>query len=820
MTMADDSMPLPFDPYFQYQWYLYNTGQNNLPGDTSTGIIRTPGVDLNVVNVWDDYTGRGVRIGVLDDGIERTHPDLIGNFDSYPALDPAYNYELDGTPDLTNPETGHGMSVAGIIAARRNGSGVVGVAYDASVTSYNIFSSRALQDNAIFLDYMRRQAAFDISSNSWVYNNPFVDNPNSTLFSGYFAQSSQAIALAATQGRNGLGTVWVFAGGNNRQQGISSNYSNTTNSRHTIAVAAVDSKGRFASFSSWGSNLLVSAFGAHSIVTTDITGNSGYNFSSNPTPDLLDTNYTRTFGGTSSATPMVSGVVALMLEANPSLGYRDVQEILAYSARQTDSTNSDWRFNGARNWNGGGLHVNHNYGFGLVDALTAVRLAETWQTQRTAANERVVSGSSAPNRAIRDFSTTTDNITITSGLQIDRVEVDLNITHTFVRDLVVTLTSPDSTRSILLAQAPVQNANAYSGLPGQGLSFTFSSNFSWGEIGAGDWTLSVSDTAFGDAGILNNWSLRLYGDPITTDNTYIYTNEFGNFTDPNRRILTDTTGLDTINAAAITSNLVLNLTPGSTNSQLVGQPLTIDTNTAIENAFGGDGNDSITGNATDNTLNGGRSNDSLLGGAGNDTLIGGAGNDALDGEIGNDRLIGDAGNDIVSGGEGDDFLIGGLGLDQLMGGNGNDTLQGDVDQDTLTGGALSDRFLYSGATQAATLAGSLVGAFDQITDFNVAEGDRVQLDFDNNLLTPDLPVELFSIGAINATSLVTAINTAYSTVSLLPSAAILFGWQGQTYLSVNDNQAGFGATTDLVVQVGGLALPSVGSLNVSNYFVA
>ncbi|MFX5522508.1 hypothetical protein ABTD78_24870, partial [Acinetobacter baumannii] len=70
-----------------------------------------------------------------------------------------------------------------------------------------------------------------------------------------------------------------------------------------------------------------------------------------------------------------------MLEANPHLGYRDIQKILAYSARQVDSVGSAWTTNGAFNWNGGGLHVSHDYGFGAVDALAAVRLAETWTEQ-------------------------------------------------------------------------------------------------------------------------------------------------------------------------------------------------------------------------------------------------------------------------------------------------------------------------------------------------------------------------------------------------------------------------------------------------------
>src|SRR6185312_13938872 len=100
-------------------------------------------------------------------------------------------------------------------------------------------------------------------------------------------------------------------------------------------------------------------------------------------------NNTGTLQGTSFATPIVSGIVALMFEANPNLGYRDVQEILALSSHKIVDTNTTWDTNKARNWNGGGMHVSNDYGFGEVDALAAVRLAETWTTQQTGANESV-----------------------------------------------------------------------------------------------------------------------------------------------------------------------------------------------------------------------------------------------------------------------------------------------------------------------------------------------------------------------------------------------------------------------------------------------
>lgn len=174
---------------------------------------------------------------------------------------------------------------------------------------------------------------------------------------------------------------------------------------------------------------------------------------------------------------MVSGVVALILQANPKLGYRDVQEILAYSARKNDPDRSwqnftlegvngavkynadTWTFNGAKNWNGGGLHVNHDYGFGLVDATAAVRLAETWQLRSgTAKNEAATTANEKFQLANLTLPTSVDipdnnpaginqTFKITQGINIDKLELDLNIEHGQFQDLVVKLTSPDKTES-------------------------------------------------------------------------------------------------------------------------------------------------------------------------------------------------------------------------------------------------------------------------------------------------------------------------------------------------------------------------------------
>ncbi|MBC7240323.1 MAG: S8 family serine peptidase, partial [Chloroflexi bacterium] len=177
----------------------------------------------------------------------------------------------------------------------------------------------------------------------------------------------------ATTGRNGLGTIYVWAAGNGGAGGDNSNYDGYANSRFTLAVGSLDANGRQAWYSEPGANLFVSAY-ADGITTTDITGDNGYNVTGNADGDpLVNTDYTSIFAGTSAAAPVVSGVIALMLQANPNLSYRDIEYILAQTARQVDPTDPDWTVNAA------GYHINHKYGFGAIDAAAAVQAAKNWK---------------------------------------------------------------------------------------------------------------------------------------------------------------------------------------------------------------------------------------------------------------------------------------------------------------------------------------------------------------------------------------------------------------------------------------------------------
>jgi|GEM_PF-3582015 len=606
-----DLFTFPSDPLLSLQWYL------------------GPDRGVNVFPIWQQYSGSGVKVAVFDQGIDPSHPDLNDNLIIGLGRN-ASNLSTGGAP-VTSTDN-HGTVVAGVIAAENNGQGIIGVAYDSSLVSiYSPLKIYGLQSHIV--NAYNYAVNFDVLNSSWGFANGFASGATWAFYDNFlttFNAAGKALENLATNGRNGLGTVVVQSAGNAYGYGDDTNLHSFQNSQYIITVAATDYFGNAARYSSPGASILVAAPGGSAtgsstdIVTTDRLGWQGYSYD----------DYTFA-AGTSFSAPVVSGVVALMLEANPNLGYRDIQEILAYSAKQVSSEQNTWEYNSAKNWNGGGLHYDsliHDLGFGLVDATAAVRLAQTWSSvPQTADNRQQISATHFVNKVIPDkyysSSSALDLIYVDRSIDVERVEVTLNVTHSYIGDLSVLLLSPSGTTSFLLWR-PQKSALSSFGSSQNDINFTFNTVLNWGENSQGYWSLAIFDNAAGNIGTFDSWSLNVIGKTNTDDDTYIYTDEYATayYDSPERGFLTDLSGTDTINCAACTGSVLLNLNANST-SMVAGKPLVISSGVLIENAYGGDSNDLITGNAAQNKINGMRGNDTLVGGLGNDLLDGGEGND-------------------------------------------------------------------------------------------------------------------------------------------------------------------------------------------------
>lgn len=711
------------DTLFDSQWHLNNT---------------VTGIDINVLNVWPDYTGEGVTIGIWDDGVEYTHPDLMDNYVSSLHI-PESNAGPTHDPYPENIFSRHGTAVAGLIAAANNDLGVVGVAYEASISGVDMFEDPTLD----FIYSFQHLSDFDVTNHSWGWTGAFAvgvlsTDPETKLFFDGWQQS-------VIDGRGGLGTINVTSAGNDRQLMRHTNDSSMTSMPETIAVAAVGYDGFVSFYSTPGSSLLISApssdrtaSGDARIVTTDRVDENGYNFTDQGTgnasqgdlnPSVTDLDYT-TFGGTSAAAPIVSGVVALVLEANPNLGWRDVQEILSLSARHVGSDIGagpafdeldTWQFNADFRWNGGGRHFSNDYGNGLIDAHAAVRLAETWaevpSVSSNWAQEHVGTWTGETEIDRTGLEATTLTFVVESGVELEMVELQiggfltqiLNGIDDVYRDVMaywqeleITLTSPGGTISTLAA--PILGFNYYYGVD---LLWSYTSNAFRGEDATGEWTLSLSDGWNNNLfNTLLSADLFMLGDAASNDDTFVFTDEFSDFAGGewgHSSEITDTDGgKDAINAAAVTSNTHLNFAAGT--GQVDG--VAVSDLSGIENAFTGDGNDELFGGNGSNWLTGGRGNDIIRGGNGPDRLEGGQGDDLIEGGNGPDRISDGSGVDVMSGGQGaDTFVL---------------TFDGDLDT-ILDFRSKVDMLVFEGV------------GFGDLTFSD--GGDFVRVDVDNGLLT-------------------------------------------------------------------------------------
>lgn len=439
----------PTDPGYVNQWHLRNT--------------EPPGNDLNVEPVWKmPFTGAGVTVGIIEDGWNTTHPDLAPNYDAAASQNGSML-------------TSHGTSVAGLVAAAAgNGLGGVGVAYGARISKlYRGFAS------ANATAFLHRNDLNFVKNNSW-------GPPDTGQVAPITPLERSALEESVNSGRDGLGTVIVWASGNGAEAGDRVDYDPYASSRFVIAVGATDDDDTRAPYSEGGSALLVVAPSSGSF-----SGDRGIYTTTGTTF------YTASFGGTSAAAPMVAGIAALMLEARPELTWRDVKHILARTARRCDPDNPGWETNAA------GLPIHYDYGLGAADAAAAVSLARTWTL--VGPELEATTGVMTINTPIPDNDPAgiSHTATITTDLRIESVEVELSVAHPYIGDLRIELIAPSGTRSLLAVPRndPTDDYAAH----------VFTTVRHWDERSAGDWTLTIADAAGGDAGVWTSWKLTVYG---------------------------------------------------------------------------------------------------------------------------------------------------------------------------------------------------------------------------------------------------------------------------------------------------------------------
>ncbi|KAG2363454.1 peptidase S8/S53 domain-containing protein [Suillus spraguei] len=481
------------DPLFTRQWHIVNDEHSEHM--------------MNVTGVWEmGFRGEGIITSLVDDGLDYRSPDLADNFDADNSYD--FNDDTDlPTPVLANDD--HGTRCAGQVAAVKNDVCGVGLAYKSKVAGVRILSGPITDsDEATALNYGFHNVS--IVSCSW---GP-PDDGRSMEAPGYIIEKS--FVNGVQNGRQGKGSIFVFASGNGAANGDQCNFDGYTNSIYSVTVSAIDFKGLHPYYSEpCSANMIVaysSGSGQH-IVTTDI-----------------ENKCTSNHGGTSAAAPNAAGVFALVLQARPDLTWRDVQHLCVKTAQMINPEDPDWEPMAS------GQMYSYKYGFGRLNAYAYIRAAQDWQLVKPQARfhppaiqinngtllkeDGDMKGGEliVPGGLTSSFTVTQDMLNTHNFEELEHVTVRVWISHTKRGDVEVELTSPSGVRSVLASKRVGDSAR--DGFRG----WRFMSLKHWGENAAGTWTLRVSDqSSEGHNGTFHGWRLMFWGSTIdpTVSITYV-----------------------------------------------------------------------------------------------------------------------------------------------------------------------------------------------------------------------------------------------------------------------------------------------------------
>ena len=449
------------DELWDHQWYLH---------DTRYLTDNLPDISLHVEPVWrKGVTGSGVRVVVIDDGIDHTHPDLSHNY----AEDLSHDFnggDDDPSPaDLTNS---HGTRCAGEIAMMANNHLCgVGVAYNATIGGIRMLDGK-ISDTIEALALSFALDKVDIFSSSW------GPNDDGATVEGPGKLASEALRKGVTEGRGGRGVIYVWASGNGGGHGDDCNCDGYAASVFTLSVSSASQQGQATWYGESCTSTLTSTYssGAYTdqkIATTDVGGGC-----------------TVSHTGTSAAAPLAAGILALVLQTNPGLTWRDVQHLVVFSSNpQPLMANSGWKQNGA------GLWYNPRFGFGILDANTIVEMASVWNNV-PASSQCHLTGETTQDLDTRQTENDNENdigekdvVAIKFSSEecdidsVEQVEAIINVQHPVRGEVEALLVSPSGTRSHILSPRP-------SDLSDKGFhSWSLMTVESWGEPASGSWHL-------------------------------------------------------------------------------------------------------------------------------------------------------------------------------------------------------------------------------------------------------------------------------------------------------------------------------------------
>ncbi|MBX3020212.1 MAG: S8 family serine peptidase [Bdellovibrionales bacterium] len=540
------------DAYKEQQWHLINTGQ--------TAYALTPGIadqDIHYTeSVKSNLLGGGLRIAISDSGTYISHPDLIDNVLVGESRNYGGNYSGnwlgDPSPAVSSPEDAHGTAVAGLAAAKGwNGIGGRGSAPEARFAAFAFLSAQdklASTGMTVFATNDQFAGNFDIFNFSW--------GDLQCAFSEYDQSYADKLATGIATQRGGRGSIYVMAAGNGFINDLSdcyyvtpgsdyvlgnSSFSELNTTPFTINVAAVAANGMSASYSTPGSAIWIASTGGEygwsqtksgqaaeytqpALITTDYPGcNNGLSSLDKDKSDFAKgTNnpgcsYINTMNGTSGAAPIVSGVAAILLQANPNLTWRDVKYILAKTAQKVHSGISAQGHPMGLNlsghtyempWitNAAGFNFHNWYGFGRIHVDNAVAMAKNYVSPLgTFKSTNWKHDSGSINVAVPDNSAAGLNrgMMVTENMKAEAVQLRISISSC-AGDIGLELTSPSGTKSILM--------NINSKIPGGIDNHVFLSNAFYGETITGTWALKVIDGKSScNSARLTNWKLNFYG---------------------------------------------------------------------------------------------------------------------------------------------------------------------------------------------------------------------------------------------------------------------------------------------------------------------